>query len=265
MERNNLAQKAFQQNANEYVERAFLSAMEVLPHVFDFVQPKSVVDIGCGGAAWLSACYALGIKNILGIDGDYVDPGKLKIPRQKFQAHDLKQPLVIDQTFDLAMSLEVAEHIPREYAEIFIGSLVRLAPVVLFSGAIPFQDGVGHVNEQWPAYWASLFRQHGYQAVDCIRKKVWNNGHVDTWYKQNIMLFVEIGYLECHEALLREARICNQFPLNIVHPDHYIGEADPKNIDFRKIPLGTAWAALKLQTKKKIRSKLHWRLQRWIT
>jgi len=262
MESNKLSQKAFQQNANEYVERAVVSAMEVLPHVFGLVEPKSVVDMGCGGAAWLSACCALGVEDVLGIDGDYVELSKLKIPKHKFQAHDLRRPLVIDRTFDLVMSLEVAEHIPKENAETFVDSLVRLAPVVLFSGAIPFQGGVGHVNEQWPTYWEGLFRRHGYQVVDCVRRRVWDNDQVDTWYKQNIMLFVEKGYLGRHEALSREARISDQFPLNIVHPNRYIGEADPKNIDFRKVPFSTAWAALTLQTQRAFRSRLHWRLQR---
>jgi hypothetical protein len=264
MENNNLSQKAFQQNANEYVDRAVVSALHVLPHVFGLVKPKSIVDIGCGGAAWLSACGALGVEDILGIDGDYVELGKLKIPKQKFQAHDLRQRLVIDRKFDLAMSLEVAEHIPQAYAETLIDSLVRLSPVVLFSGALPFQGGVGHVNEQWPTYWKERFSRQGYQVVDCIRKRVWDNDKVDTWYKNNIMLFVESGYLKSHDTLLREARIGDGFPLNFVHPDRYIEEADPKNIDFRNIPLDTAWAALKLQARKKIRSKLHWRLQRFI-
>jgi len=66
MESNNFRQQAFQQNANEYVERAIVSAMEVMPHVFGLVEPKSVVDIGCGGAAWLSACCALGSKTYWG-------------------------------------------------------------------------------------------------------------------------------------------------------------------------------------------------------
>lgn len=258
----NIYLKAFEQNAGEYFEQAMDSAMEVLPYVFDIVKPRSVVDIGCGGGAWLSACNALGVGDILGVDGDYVEPEKLKIPRQKFMARDLRQPIILDRTFDLAISLEVAEHIPQHHAETFVNSLAGLAPVVLFSGAIPFQGGVGHVNEQWPTYWSDRFRLRGYEVIDCIRRRVWNNDRVNTWYKQNIVLFVENKYLESHDILLREARICNQLPLNIVHPNRYLAEADPRNIDFRKVPLGTAWAALKLQTHRRVRAGLHWRLQR---
>jgi hypothetical protein len=35
------------------------------------------------------------------------------------------------------MSLEVAEHLEEEFAETFIDSLVSLAPIVLFSAALP--------------------------------------------------------------------------------------------------------------------------------
>jgi hypothetical protein len=63
------------------------------------------------------------------------------------------------RTFDLAICLEVAEHLPPEAAEGFIDSLTRLAPVVLFSAAITFQVGNQHLNGQWPDYWATLFRR----------------------------------------------------------------------------------------------------------
>lgn len=264
MKNTDLAQRAFQQNVDEYVDQAMVSAHEILSHVLSLVQPKSIVDVGCGGAAWLSVCCMLGVEDILGIDGDYVELSKLKIPRHKFQPHDLKHPLVIQRRFDLAMSLEVAEHLPGECAETFVDSLIRLAPIVMFSGAIPFQGGVGHVNEQWPTYWARLFGQRGYQMVDCIRHLVWDNDRVNTWYKQNIVLFVEGGHLASNERLAREAAQCKQHPLNIVHPNRYLDVANPAHIDFREVPFSTARAALYMHVKRAIRSRLHWRLQRLV-
>ena len=55
--------------------------------------------------------------------------------------------------FDLVVSLEVAEHLPKECADIFVDSLVRLGPIILFSAAIPQAGGTCHINEQWPEYW----------------------------------------------------------------------------------------------------------------
>ncbi len=88
------------------------------------------------------------------------------------------------------MCLEVAEHLPKQSAPGFIRSLVRLAPVVLFSAAVPLQEGIHHVNEQWPAYWQDLFEQHGYRRLDLIRKEIWTNPEIQYYYRQNIFLFV---------------------------------------------------------------------------
>ena len=64
---------------------------------------------------------------------------------------DLAQPLQIDRRFDLALSLEVAEHLPPECGSEFVQTLTDLSSVILFSAAIPFQGGTDHLNEQWPS------------------------------------------------------------------------------------------------------------------
>lgn len=61
------------------------------------------------------------------------------IPKGCFRAADLSQPFQLAEFFDLAICLEVAEHLPKQSAPGFIQSLVRLAPVVLFSAAIQLQ------------------------------------------------------------------------------------------------------------------------------
>lgn len=92
---------------------------------------------------------------------------------------DLRTCPNLKRSFDLACALEVAEHLPADVANQFVALLVNAAPVEVFSAAIPRQGGKGHVNEQWPTYWASLFANHGYMAVDCIRPAVYGNEHVD--------------------------------------------------------------------------------------
>ena len=57
----------------------------------------------------------------------------------------------------------------RELGATFVASLARHGDAVLFSAAIPFQGGAGHVNEHWPSYWAADFAVHGFVAVDTIR------------------------------------------------------------------------------------------------
>jgi len=168
------------------------SAREVLPLVVDVVKPASVIDIGCGTGNWLAIAHELGVHDILGVDGTWVK-AQLTIPRETFIEHDLSTPLKLNRRFDLALSLEVAEHLPASAARTFVQSLCSSADAVLFSAAIPGQGGRRHVNEQWPAYWAGLFADLQYQCYDFLRPKIWNNPRVTWHYAQNSMIFARAG------------------------------------------------------------------------
>lgn len=127
-------------------------------------------------------------KTTFGYDGPHVT--QLCIPKDRFAAVDLRQPLPADRKFDLAISCEVAEHLPVTSAATLVGTLTSLSDVALFSAAIPGQGGVRHVNEQWPAYWQALFRARNYSAYDLIRPRIWNDDRVEVWYRQNTVLYV---------------------------------------------------------------------------
>src|SRR5262245_27058351 len=143
------------------------SACEVVPLVVDLLHPRRVVDVGCGTGTWLAAFAEHGATEVLGLDGEYVDRALLDIPADCFVPADLTQPVHQLGRYDLALCLEVAEHLPASRAEGLVSDLTNLAPVVLFSAAIPLQGGVNHVNEQWPEYWAGLFRDRGFVPIDC--------------------------------------------------------------------------------------------------
>src|ERR1700732_587770 len=162
----------------------------MVPIFCDAINPKSVVDVGCGIGPWLREFQRHGVDRIFGIDGPWIDKSQLLIPSENLAITNLEEPIHLSETFDLVVSLEVAEHLQKSSAPIFVDSLRHLGPVILFSAAIPFQGGANHLNEQWPEYWANLFAGQGYKVVDCIRKQVWSNQDVDPYYAQNILLFV---------------------------------------------------------------------------
>jgi SAM-dependent methyltransferase len=137
------------------------SARVIVPLVLGLVRARSVIDIGCGRGAWLKVFRENGVTDIHGMDGSHVDPESLLIDPSEFTAADLARPFTIARTYDLAVCLEVAEHLPAAAAPALVRELTRAAPVVLFSAAIPGQQGLGHVNEQWPMYWSRLFESHG--------------------------------------------------------------------------------------------------------
>ena len=194
------------------------SAEVVVPIVMELLAPRSVCDVGCGPAIWLSVFADHGVEEVLGVDGDHVERDTLQIDPARFVAADLEQGVPAVGAFDLAVSLEVAEHLPASAAQGFVEGLVGLAPAVLFSAAVPGQDGLGHVNEQWPTYWRKLFREHDYRLIDCVRPRVWDSGKVKFWYRQNMLLFVDPALLESRPALEQERQRTAAAPLSIVHP-----------------------------------------------
>jgi len=196
------------------------SAAIILPKVFE-VLPKinSIVDFGCGTGTWLSIANNLGVSEVCGLDGSWVNKEMLKIPKECFLETNLDKEVLLEKKYDLAISLEVAEHISPESAELFVESLVKASDIVLFSAAIPFQGGLKHINEQWPEYWINIFAKNGYVVMDFLRKQIWNDKNVEFWYKQNIILFVKKDI--CNRITI-PSDIHTPSPLSLVHPELYL-------------------------------------------
>ena len=197
------------------------SANVIVPIIINLINPKSVIDVGCGLGTWLHVFNSLGVNDILGLDGDWIDQSRLLIPKNNFVKTDLENPIKIEKKFDLAVSLEVAEHITKENSEKFIKYLTDKAPVILFSAAIPNQGGTNHINEQWLEYWEKIFKKNNYKLIDCIRDKIWRNEDVEMWYVQNTVIFVEKNYLKKNENLKNELKTHDIPPYSIVHPKLY--------------------------------------------
>lgn len=197
------------------------SALVIIQETMKIINPKSVVDVGCGDGTWLSVFQKMKVKDFIGIDAYYIQNKILKIPAKNFIIKDLRKPFRINRIFDLVVSLEVAEHLPEKSAEEFVKSLTKLGPVILFSAAIPFQGGYKHINEQWPDYWDKLFKKNGYISVDCLRAKIWNNRNVKAWYAQNIFLYIKKDFLKKYPSLTKSALNFGYPPLSLVHPYIY--------------------------------------------
>lgn len=186
-----------------------VSAEVIVPHLFQILKdsnlvPGSVVDFGCGPGTFLNVFKKIGIKNVLGLDGPHVvneaEKGRweLFIQKNEILSIDFEKEISSENskifselgTFDLAVCLEVAEHLLPSSAEKLVQTITSTSKLILWSAAIPGQTGENHFNEQWPEYWQALFEKHGYVFLDPFRLKLWNDRRVEWWYRQNLFLVV---------------------------------------------------------------------------
>lgn len=242
---------------NVHFQNSLDSAKEVVPLFLSYYKPKSILDIGCGLGTWLKIFEQYECE-VFGIDGDYINQRDLIVDKSKFKPFDLNLKYDLEKKFDLVTSLEVAEHILPENAEVFIKSMCIHSDIILFSAAIPGQEGTLHYNEQNNDYWVNLFSLNGYTCFDFLRHEIWNNEKVSWWYRQNILVFIkntQISKLEYE--LIREK---NQYKNMYIHPSLFEYKNQKaiqleKRVDDLEKLVNTPFSLLKYYLRK-VKSKL---------
>jgi len=182
-----------------------------------FAGIETVVDVGAG-EGWFAAEFASRGVTVLAVEHPIPDPRSADV---RFVDVDLAQGMPAIGPFDLALCLEVAEHLPEEGAIQFVEQLCTLAPIVVFSAAIPGQGGHGHVNEQWPDYWAQRFELCGYVGSGMLRYEIWDDDRVEPWYRQNLLVFASATDSTASELALFVEGIEGSGTLPLVHPEIY--------------------------------------------
>ena len=144
---------------------------------------------------------AFGAKKVLGIDGSWVPKKLLMIDETEFLPADLEESVSVSDKFDLAISVECAEHLSHKAADGFVASLCKASDIILFSAAHPGQGGDHHVNEQPMTYWGEKFQQHGFLPIHIRGTLPQNDPRILWWYRDNIILFVK---RELYDPIVRE-------------------------------------------------------------
>ena len=166
-----------------------------VPKIIKEFQPKYVLDVGCGAGQWLDEYRKHNIKAI-GVEGSSnaweVMSEETKEVVVEWDLRDTMHDE--DWSIDFAQSFEVAEHIEKEYDDIFLHNLLKDDPdVVLLTAAQPTQNGSHHVNCQEREYWMTKMKNMGYLFNQDLLNKIKSWGEPDNcpvWWHSNLMVFV---------------------------------------------------------------------------
>lgn len=210
-----------------YLSGSERSANIVAKTLMPLLRPRSVLDVGCGTGVWAEAFRNAGADIAHGIDGPWAPAGgrlgEERFTRWNFQTDPPGGPDLPHPRFDLVISLEFVEHVCQTRADDLVDFLTSQGDALLISAAIPLQGGQNHVNERWPEYWARKFAERGFEPFDALRFALWNETGVESWYRQNMILYFRKGTMP---AAVREwgNRLASQSlhkPQAVVHPELY--------------------------------------------
>jgi SAM-dependent methyltransferase len=200
---------------NDNMINSLKSAREVIPMIHSIFNINNAIDLGCRNGEWLLALKEKGCGYVIGVD---IQPPNelLLINVANYIQFDLSNIFINNMKYDIAISLEVAEHIPKEFEKNIITSLINLSDIILFSAAIPCGGGEGHINEQPQSYWAKMFITLGYTPID-LRPLIWGNDNIRYWYRQNMVLYIRNEKVQSYKLL--KCYIVNDITtLDIIHP-----------------------------------------------
>lgn len=199
------------------------AARTILPMLLESFEVRSVIDFGCGAGTWLAAAKELGVSDLTGVEGpwaaEWTDDSIIARSDFSLMLQSLEEPVRLTRRFDLAVSLETAEHLTAARASTFVEDLCAASTRILFAAAIPGQGGNNHFNERWPSYWASIFARSRYVPVDCVRLRIWHLAEIPWWYRQNCILYVEENELARIESESDRPLPRASGPLDRIHPD----------------------------------------------
>ena len=158
--------------------------VDALISTFDLYPGSTVVDMGCG-----IGDYVLGLKEreiaACGIEGSR--EANAYFVTDDISNYDLRLPLPFRgvKKLDLAFSLEVAEHIEPEYADVYVQNLCSSSDTILISAASPGQKGHGHYNCQPRGYWIEKFQAFGYENIFRL-EVLWRANLSEVGYKKEL-------------------------------------------------------------------------------
>ena len=150
----------------------------------EFPLHTTIIDIGCGNGDYTRMLKSVGY-DCKGYDGSPLTP---EISGGLCGVMDFSVPVDVGK-YDLVLSLEVGEHIPAEYEQVFLDNVVNASnEQIILSWAIEGQGGTGHVNCRNNDYIIKEMEKRGF-AYDADLSDWLRIHSVFPWFQNTIMVF----------------------------------------------------------------------------
>jgi SAM-dependent methyltransferase len=199
--------------------RKMAAERAILGFVHDLRKFKSVVDFGCGLGNWLHVARELGATETRGYDTPEIPAGARRLATTEFFAADLTRFIPVERRFDVAICLETADQLSPDAAVPLVKTLCAAADWVLFSAALPFQEGNHHAGENWMEYWAGLFSREKFLCYDILRSVFWRDRDIAFYLRQNTCLYVRKDAQDALRARGFSPTVC---PPSLIHPELFL-------------------------------------------
>jgi SAM-dependent methyltransferase len=137
----------------------------IVARITNEIQPKTVLDAGCALGFLVEGLRNQGVE-AYGVDISEFAISSVHVSIQPYcWVGSVTEPF--PQKYDLIVSIEVLEHMPKEQSELAVANLCQHADDILFSSSpVDYKEST-HFNVQPPEYWVSVFARHGfYRDVD---------------------------------------------------------------------------------------------------
>ena len=186
MSKININKNGFWESNTSYGHHFDESIYNVILKFLNKNNVKNIVDFGCGMGDYVKKF----IKEEFDCEAYDGNPNTYKLTDGIAKILDLSKNFDLNKKFDFVISLEVGEHIPKKYEQVYIDNLCNHTNNwLLISWAIIGQSGDGHINCQNNDYIINEIIKRGFEydieSTDLLRSCASNAW----WFKNTIMIF----------------------------------------------------------------------------
>lgn len=171
-------------------ESAIEDAREFHAIVLERFDIDQVIEFGCGTGRLLYPYFEDG-ASVKGIDQSRYAIQESELPKDCLEQHDLREYYKTDQKYDLALCIELLEHLPESAADTIVATISDAADLAVVTAASPDQGGTHHVNEQPKKYWINKFESQGLEFKPELTEEIQSRFRPTdlTWIPENLLVF----------------------------------------------------------------------------